>query len=160
MTSSNLSPKAGCVHLHIIDFGLWVTPKPSHNKPNPPVLVIHMSCLGPFFCPRARSLEPLVLKCRTGVRGSTPRTTLGGQIPHKIDIRQTGFNMTGFRRPADYLSQRVLPYYYISIHTESQCGMGSKIRDGDKKTLRRLLRDACFSPGREAEKGTDQNLRP
>ena len=46
---------------------------------------------------RARSLQPAVLKCRMGVRRSTPGTTPGRSNSPEIDIRPTSFNMTGFR---------------------------------------------------------------
>ena len=50
------------------------------------------------------------------------------------------------------------------ITTESTFGTGNKIRYGDKKTLRRLLRNVCFPKEAEERKkknGTDnQKLRP
>ena len=46
--------------------------------------------------------------------------------------------------------------------TESKFGTGSKIRYGDKKTLRRLLlRNACFPKRKKRKSGTDyQKLWP
>ena len=48
---------------------------------------------------RARSLQPFALKCRMGVRRSTPKTTPGRSNSPKIDVRPTCFNMAGFRSP-------------------------------------------------------------
>ena len=84
---------------------IWATPKPNHNKPSHPHVLSWAIFLSQRFRGSVRAIpsqEPatLVLKRRMGVRGITqlPRP-LGGRIPPEIDIRPTGFHMTGFRCP-------------------------------------------------------------
>ena len=82
----------------------WATPKPSHNEPSHPHVPSWAIFLSEGFRASVRAIpsqEPatLVLKRRMGVRGSTQGPPLGGQIPPEIDIRLTGFDMTGFRCP-------------------------------------------------------------
>ena len=82
----------------------WATPKPSHNKPSHPHVPSWAIFLSKGFRASVRAIPSqgpatLVLKRRMGVRGSTQGPPLGGQIAPRIDIRPTGFNMTGFRCP-------------------------------------------------------------
>ena len=70
--------------------------------------VIRMSCLGPFsvrgipsFCPsnsELRACNPC-FEAQNGRPRKHPGTTPGRSNSPKIDIRPTGFNMTGFRCP-------------------------------------------------------------
>ena len=55
--------------------------------------------VNPVICWAIFLSESRVLKCRTGVRGSTPRTTPGRSNSPTIHIRPNGFNMTGFGCP-------------------------------------------------------------
>ena len=77
----------------------WATPRPNHDKPSHPHVQSWAIFLSEGFRGSVRAIpiqEPatLALKRRMGVRGSTQ----GPPLP-KIDIRPTGFHMTGIRCP-------------------------------------------------------------
>ena len=65
---------------------LWATPKPNHNKPSHPRVLSWAIFLSGGISEkfRARSLQPLVLKCRMGVQGSIPRTTREVKLPQNL----------------------------------------------------------------------------
>ena len=82
----------------------WVTPK--HNKPNHPHVLSWAIFLSEGFRGiseqfRANSLQPIVLKCRMGVRESIPGTTPGRSNSPNFHIRPTGVNLTGFKCPGN-----------------------------------------------------------
>ena len=71
--------------------------KPSHNQASHPhvlswAIVLSDGLRGISEQFRARSPEPLALKYRKGIQGSTRRITLGRSNSPKFDIRPTSFN--------------------------------------------------------------------
>ena len=81
----------------------WATPKPSHNKQSSACPVLgDLSIRGiPRLCPsnsEAGACNPC-FEAQNGRPRKHPGTTPGRSNSPKIDIRPTGFNMTGFGCP-------------------------------------------------------------
>ena len=125
---------------HKCELPCWFTPKPSDNESNHPHVLFWAFALSKGFKGfseqfRARTPKPFVLKCRTGVLGSTPGTTPGRPNWLNIHIRLTGFDMTCFRCPGHEVRQDH-PIYLQNSLSKVEDG---KIRSGPGKPNQRKV---------------------